>query len=520
MDIAVQRTVQAVCQKVLATVNIGQARPDIQKILQHAQNQPDELPQRLIHYLEKEKLLAHQQLTNKGQKVLETGTLASRERGLYHIWYLDNDEHLGTRPLLLQRIHQPARRNQRGNHSFYNWPAAEQVEKDTPWHCPHASVTLIDDQQGEVATEIEHLHIEVIDGAFNQTASLTLQFKVSTEPNRCVESTFYLSGSLSAIHPQNGQQQTVAINLRYPQETTTPDFIQEVITSAHMHWNLDYQRARCTIPENPQEINTCVRKKTTIEPFDSCYGRFDSGTIQHIPLMPREQEAQQWQTAWLRNLYQHRYLSPQQARYDQQRWLSQPAIAPSKLPMLEGKALLNRLERQQYPQAFWHASAAHYLIPSRTKTLPPQVTLKQGTVLTPADLVQTLTLSDPVEQIIYSDRHYKSARHAYNMDKIAQLTAVSRGVVFTCSETVRLPDLWDRESVSSKDKDTHDRYWLFLTEERPLIWKCSNSFDFIDFRAQAPTVSGNTTFTQMDLQDLPAYLSNALNLIEDMEPAT
>lgn len=104
MQITLQRQVKAVCYQVLATVNVEQERPDLQRILKQVEGDLDRLPPRLIDYLEKETLIKNNSLTKLGGKVIDSGKHSATERGIYQIWYLQEDAYLMQEPLLMQRV--------------------------------------------------------------------------------------------------------------------------------------------------------------------------------------------------------------------------------------------------------------------------------------------------------------------------------------------------------------------------------------------------------------------------------
>ena len=251
--------------------------------------------------------------------------------------------------------------------------------------------------------------------------------------------------------------------------------------------------------------------------IEICYGQFQTGDARSIPLMPKDAAtAKQWQTMVLTQWLQDRYYTPEEVQYFQQVWLQHPAVKDYKFHTLTGNQLLGAIDRSKHPQSYWHASAAECLIPENSRLVPPSITFKEGNYLDASELLRQLTAGEPVKSVIYSDRHYKSAVHARNMQKLAELGGIHHGVIFNEGVSTQSPKGWQIEEVTltqsqAKARPDHDRYWIFITHKKPLLWKCSTSFDFVDFRKPEPRVKESLTFTRMDKNDLPDYLLKALS---------
>jgi len=95
------RKVNLVCLPLLGTLEVYVKRQDIVDAL----GKVAELPIRLLEYLKKLALIdCNKELTARGKEFLKMGLLPTLERGLFHIWFAENDQLLVKNPILIQRI--------------------------------------------------------------------------------------------------------------------------------------------------------------------------------------------------------------------------------------------------------------------------------------------------------------------------------------------------------------------------------------------------------------------------------
>ena len=367
-------------------------------------------------------------------------------------------------------------------------------------------------------TQIQNLKVEVRNGGErSRRAQLNLSLVFSSSTGGEISTGFHLKGALPVR--QGDKEKQVTVEQEYYVSEPESDFMNQIADDLGYEWSFQDQRFKCPVPEESAWLNAFMVQYITFSQVDTCYGQFDHGEARRLPLMPVDEPvAKAWQEEWLVALLNDRYLPPSQTHYQQQVWLEHPAIKNYRLDVLEGKALLSQLDKQQHPQSFWHASAAHFLIPHAGRNLSPSITFSDGDELEASDLLRGLVLSEPVDVIIYSDRHYKSAKHARNMQALARTSGARAGMIFTEESNPRVPEGWYRE-VMERQKETHDRYWILITERRTLIWKCTTSLDFVDFSKSEPKVQGSPTFVQIEKTELPDYLQKTLADTNSMEIA-
>jgi len=82
-----------------------QARPDIVKFLNGEEFANETINNRVKEYLQKLHILDRNgSLTQKGNKVIETGKIFMQEEGKYKIWFIEDDDFLGTKILYFERV--------------------------------------------------------------------------------------------------------------------------------------------------------------------------------------------------------------------------------------------------------------------------------------------------------------------------------------------------------------------------------------------------------------------------------
>ncbi len=524
MYINLKRQVDAVRHRVLATVDVELTRKDIQQLLTQVSDDFDRIPQRAIDFLQKEGLIDKgYQLTSKGSHTHKTGMFYSRERGIFDIWYLDNDEYLQTLPLLLHRVHEPTRGGYRKRASFYDWPEQIREPQESKLHCDDAfSVTVFPNKK---PTNIKWLNIEARNGSLRtEKTSLDLRLETTLDDNE-LKAQFRLEGNL--IVDNDGQKKQVRIERDWPAKIEA-NFFDDIAYCLNLKWSPTHKRMMGSVPEDTGSLldflKPCESLNSIKPAIDTSYGDFCQGEVRSIPLMPENRSiAQQWQRAWLAEWLREKYYTPEEVQHNQQVWLQHPAVKDYDLHALTGDNLLGALNRSKYPHSYWHAAAAQALIPDNSCLVPASITLKEGSYLDAGELLRQLTGGEQVKTLIYSDRHYKSAVHAHNMQKLAKLGGIVDGIIFSEGDSTQKPEGWQIESVkkspapcetrnsaSTTSRPDHDRYWILITNNKPLLWKCSTSLDFIDFRKPEPRIKGSPTFTRQNTQDLPDYLQQAL----------
>ncbi|WP_413693094.1 hypothetical protein [Psychromonas sp. KJ10-2] len=175
IEISLTRTVKAISYKVLANLFISEERSDIKNILKQLQKGL-KLPPRLMTFLTASGLYKNDEITQLGFDVIKTGTLLSKERGIYEIWYID-DNYFGKMPVAIQRIEESQSHNGKNNRSkqLHNWSQVEKPQPSLRLNTDQATVYLINEAK---LRKVSKLAIEVIDRG---SASKSTQIKIKLD---------------------------------------------------------------------------------------------------------------------------------------------------------------------------------------------------------------------------------------------------------------------------------------------------------------------------------------------------
>ncbi len=509
---------------VIARVTFRRERPDLVALLESMENNSASMAARLKAYVTNEKLwdLEADALTDKGLAVKSSGLYSMTERGLYHIWYSDNDPLLGTRPLLMQR--------------------------DTAFFEPAASAWLegSDALSSEFNVSLEQ-PIEVIEEAYDgqksrqkkQVLSLVeIKPEVICSANKSAE--LQLSWSLGQSNSMvNIKGQLDVLDFSQKKISHRPVQLDVLINgfadnfSLMMHgiaeqfngiWDDTKQRLAVNledIKQYPSAVQNFKVGSRSLHHLKTGYGQFDSVQAQHIAIKPAKQaDAEQWHQNWLENFYSRAYQSSEKARLQQAQWLDHSALACFELPLKDGANLLNSLTREQQPEAFWHVAAMSDLTPSKSKKLMMPISLVNDDALNLGELIGQLTAGDMIKQMIYSDRYVHTKKQNCNLSAVAAYVNDAEGLLLTLEAQkgrgTNLPSNWQRE-IFKKQNDNHGRYWIFIGESHIHCWECSSGLDFICERNDGLVVAGTPGFTPKEKHELPIYLQDAIKAMHSMK---
>jgi len=526
LALQLKRKVQLKRHPVIAKMTFQRERPDLVSLLDAMQQNAQNMPERLKAYLQRESLWHEESntLSEKGERVQASGLYEIAERGLYHIWYTDNDPLLGTRPVLLQR--------------------------DTAFFEPHTKEWMKgadaarSDFSVDKALQVEVLE-QVYEGRSSRQSKQTLSL-VKLEPEVICSSDEYAEVDLSwgiglaqSLVSLSGKLDVLVFSQNKPGnrpetlELAIDGFTSELdslMNSIADQFEGDWQsKNRCMAVKlgGIQQYSNAVANfkvgSRGLQNLITNSGEFDSVLMQHISIKPVDQaDAEQWHQHWLAVFYSKAYQSSEQARQQQAQWLDHSALADYELSLKEGASLLGSLAREQLPEAFWHVAAMAGLTPAKSKKLRLPISLVKGDALQLKALIGQLTAGEAVEQMIYSDRYVHTPRQSRNLAAVASCVADAEGMLLTLEAQrgngVNLPTNWTREFLQ-KQHDNHGRYWIFIGVSHLYCWECSSGLDFIQESGEDLVVAGTPGFTPKEACELPRYLQEAIKVMQSMEVA-
>ncbi len=517
LALTLSRTVQLKRYPIIAIVTFLRERPDLVSLLKGVQNNPAHMPPRLKAYLKREMLWDESGISDKGQQVIDSGLFEAKERGLYHIWYTDNDPLLGARPIMMQldtAFFDPNRQ------SWKKGPDAARSEfrVEQPLRLNVLETFFVDRNKFELKNinlEMTSLEPEVICSP-EKSAEIQLEWTLGFSASQ-----LSLKGQLDML--QFNQNKTSprpeTLDLSIDDFGDRLDDVMAAIAGEiDGNWLPDNRRMETHL-EQIQRYPSAVQK-FQIGSFNRSglktdMGEFQSVQAEYFPIQPVNQsDAEKWQRFWLEDFYSRQYHSSAEARKKQAEWLDHIALNNFELPLKEQQSLLSELSRESHPKAYWHIAAMADLTPSKSKKLHRPISLVNGESVVLDELVQKLTGGESVQQVIYSDRYVHTPRQSRNLNSMAACFSDAEGLLLTLDKQngkeAELPDNWSRE-ILQKQSDNHGRYWVLIGAKDTWCWECSSGLDFIRESDGRFSVDGSPTFTPKEESELPRYLQDQFN---------
>lgn len=379
LKLTLRRSPQVKRYPIIAKITLQRERQDLVDILNTMSSDSNSMPARLKHYLELEGLWKTNDLTPKGQQVINSGLYETNERGLYHIWYIDNDPLLATYPLLMQRDDAFSNPDKKvwlkGSDAAYSDFG---VQGDEYLHIDILEEIFIDRHKSELKHHrlpLLSLEPEVVCSA-EKSADISMVWTLETS-----YSSVKLNGRLDMLgykkKKDKDKPEPLDISIPLSELGSDMDNIMRHIAEQLNGW-WDDEQCRLAIrleqlKDKPASVQQFQLKSFTRSLFETeNYGIFNSVEALHIPLKPNDlSDAEAWHLFWLEYFYDKDYRTSSEARQRQSDWLNHPALNDFDLPLKEGDTLLQELSREGQPEAYWHVAAMVDLTPNKM-TLPVQ----------------------------------------------------------------------------------------------------------------------------------------------------
>lgn len=511
---------------VIANVTFQRQRPDLKLLLEHIQSNADARPPRLKAYLIREKLWDGEasSLTEKGLEVERSGLFGTTERGLYHIWYTENDPLLGTRPVFIQR-----------DTAFFNpgttgWLSGNDARcsRFSIEHC--LTVNALEDayeggksQGTSQKLTLSRLEPEVICSP-DQNATLDLKWNLGPADSR-----LSLEGQLDVL--DFGQKTPTSRPEAFEMEThqfadSFSAVMRKIADQFDGQWPETDQRMRVPfeqIQQHASAVQNFALASANFSNLTTDFGSFASIRAENVPIKPVNQsDAELWHRNWLEAFHDEAYQSSEKSLQKQTSWLDHVALADYELPLKEGTNLLELLSRESTPKAYWHAAALADLSPAKSKKQRLPITLLSGDALHLKGLVNQLAGGEVIQRIIYSDRYVYTNRQKRNLASVAACASDADGLLLTLApngeQEAEMPDNWECQYFR-KDHDNHGRFWIFIGASHTYCWECSIGLDFMREKPAGFVVEGTPGFTPKEKHELPHYLQDLVGNMKSVEVA-
>ncbi|MGR5407624.1 hypothetical protein [Vibrio sp. PNB22_8_1] len=511
---------------VVAEITIDRERPDVAKLLQRYVQSAD-IPARLRDYLQREQLVDafDGQLTEYGKQVRDTQQMKTKERGLYHIWYLVDHKLLGTRPLVIQRD------NAIGSPKGNVWKRGVDAEVSGFSVAQPSQSYLVEEvlsgnqsRQTFEPAQVISIKPEVICAQdFEET--IHLDWHLSDRHSKVS-----LEGKIDTLAFRKDQRNGKKVGQSHNFQIDIEDHHQslfDVLSAITPYFDGEWDQVtqRMAIKSNTaterKALAAFALKGFTIQSLATPVGDYQLN-LKTIPAEPcDEEDAKAWQLAWLKQRYEQKYLGHVELHREQAKWLDHPAVSRFNLPLKVGEELLRDLRHEGDSEVFWRVAALSDLTPARSKRQRLPITLIDGDRLDIGELVTGLTMNRKVQFAIYSDRYVYTRRQCENLTTIHSAGAIQQGLLMTLqpeknANRVTVPAGWHNEFMP-KQHVNHGRYWVFLLEDDVLCWEVTCGLDFIQRHESGLRVAGQPSFMPKELKELPDYLQQAANNIRAKE---
>lgn len=519
LSVTLKRTVQLKRYPLIAKVTFLRERQDLVSLLEAMKTEVASMPPRLRAYLHQEALWDDSGITDKGQQVVKTGLFQAKERGLYYIWYTDNDPLLGTRPVLMQQdtaFDEP---------NLKSWKKGidavrSEFRVEIPLQLRVVNSILVDRTRSDIkqnSLQMESLEPEVICSS-DKSAEAGLEWTLGMTSSKVS-----LNGQLDMPQPGRGKS-TSAPHELVLDINDFGDQLNELMGVIAQNFKGRWRSEINRIATHLEEIEKypSAVQKFQIGSYEQNDLKTDFGVFQHaqvklIPIQPADQsDAEDWHLKWLEEYHNKSYRSSADAAKQQSEWLNHLALNEFELPLKNQQSLLSVFSRERHPKAYWHIAAIADLTPSKSGKLRMPISLVNKDELDIKQLKHQLSGGTSIQKVIFSDRYVHTPRQCRNLKVIADCFEDAEGLLLTLNQPngieAKLPDNWTRELLQ-KQSDNHGRYWILIGNKNIWCWECSSGLDFILENNGSYTVDGAPTFTPKEVKELPQYLQNKINKI-------
>lgn len=490
---------------VMATLIVGRQRKDMLTLLHKFMNDPKDFSTRIRSYLEREGVWKDE-LTPKGKAFLSTSTYPTKEKGLYHIWYVIDDEIIGTRPIAIQR--DGGFKEPKITH-YLSGLGAQRSKFCVDEDCSVKQLEYNFRSVKEYAHILHSLKPTEI-GRYEEKATLNLRWKIEHE-----KSIVHITGALKFRDFSKDKKKkyfTCNVDITLPKsEKDTKAILQDII--AFGDWDNDVKRVQVPIEgRTDKEIKIFIKESWKDKNRRTRnFGVFDDVHLKNIPLKPKSNEGKYWMEKWLLSYYRSSYRKERKAIADLKQWLSHDAIREFHLSIPTKEDVIDICQKNNEKMIFWNVAAPFDLCPFEKKLRQQNFTLLRNQSINKEEFFVRLLGRNDLLRIIYSDRY--ALGNALALEAILSKKECMIDVFSTKPKEKQESKLWNIQYME-RNSDNHDRYWIFRTLKRDFFWKQSCSINYLKCHDECITADGNATFTPISRKDLPEYLKKHIRNLE------
>lgn len=478
MRLEFKKTVEVKKYTCYLKLSIKRERKDIQNYLANLDSfENDSVKKNIIRYIEKKGWLLNNQLTSKGQEVIDTGFIWEEEEGKYLLHCVIGDPLLGSIPLQLDRIAPD------GKDMKYSSLKEEEIHKSL------INTNFQIKQKDYQQFQINEISLYKEEG--NTGSNTKLVWKMEEK-----DSLFEISGNYNL---------TQSIKNIYLDKVLNEVF---QINNQYGVWDSHKQKLRIKFNAKDYKLmedfyNPEINNLNTAQ---FSFGNFDSVRITQIPVMPIDKNnSVQWRNYLLVKKLELEYKNRDEIndiaiQISEKEEFSEYSLDSSIETIKEGCSMLEK------GVAYWHFFAPYDLNPFRSKRLEntsSEFVISPQTEISFSQIASKLNLAlfQGLSQIIYYDLYVMNEKQQKNFDILIKAILEEKKVRNNIhvelitqfnkkkSSEVRSVYLknsspWIKETdvtTISKSRLNHGRYLILTSNEKTLIWEISNSIDFIQF---------------------------------------
>ncbi len=495
-----------------AVLSIERERLDIKKYLSNPNNT------NVNRYLQSIDVLnSRNELTSKGQRLIDQGTLFQEEEGKYAFWVTEDDPFLKSKIIYLRRDR------------YSSEDKNKEIKKNSNFHGEHN--VIIKDKDGKQEVKTIEL-IEMMDYSSEiQKSELDLvwEFDIKTHQTFPVSTTYFFKGNLIDID-ERGKKESLKDEIKdlnqykFDYKLSLNEF-RNIFIKNGMDWDEKLSRMKIEFSEqlhSEKEWESFEIEELELKQKDFGKGLFEKAILFQIPIMPKKESATQWRNYLLNQYLKRNYRTEEEFDSYVKELNQKEAFVLSSLESPKNTEYIQILKPQRYEKsdAYYHLTSTMDLNPFKKITKPySSFSIKSKEEYSMREIFEKLHSPNKViKKTIISDRYIgQKIQYLFAVLKVYfETLEKANATVFTIAEKspkqITLPHSIKIQPMEKKN-DTHDRVIVLqYTDNTNDIWKLTSGFDLLEFDKKTeidPDKKSNTracTFIKVREQDIENYI--------------
>jgi hypothetical protein len=505
-------------------LNIGRERIDIKEYLQNNRNNTN-----VNRYLQNIDVLnSRDEITSKGQKLMDTGTLFQEEEGKYAFWVTENDPFLNSKIIYLRRDR------------YSNEDKNIQNRKNSNFRGEHNVIIKDKDGKQEVKTIELREMMSYSSEIQNSELSLVWNFEIKTNQTFPFSTNYFLEGNLiDTVSVERGNRKETSkdeikeLNKYKFNYHLFLDEFRNIFIKNGMDWDEKLSRMRIEFSKevhSEKEWENFEIGNLELKQKDFGKGLFLKASLHQVPIMPKSEEsANEWRNYLLNQILKRNYITEEQFNENLSNLNKKEAFRIYNLQSPKNIEYIQVLkpQRAEEPEAYYHLASQIDLNPFQKISKPIlQFSIKSGEQKSIREIFLTLISPNKVvKKIIVSDRYAGSnIYHLLSILEVYFSTSLQTVILFTISEKipkeVNVPNFLNVISMKKGDtmNDTHDRVIVLeYTDGNRDIWKLTRGIDILELPTNSQINSDqksstrSCTFIKVSEGDIEDYIRSVFS---------